>query len=103
MTSAFVAGQAAARTAKLPETLHVRITGKEIATGKLIGDLGLILKDIGGPTVIGIMALDEIVSVFEEGIAGSGAGPANPPLGHVAGEGRCRCSCAGRVRRYAPR
>ncbi len=86
VTTASVAGQAAARTAKLPEKLHVRITGKEIATGKLIGDLGLILKDIGGPTVIGIMALDEIVSIFEESIAGSGAGPANPPLGHVAGD-----------------
>ncbi|KAB2919376.1 MAG: hypothetical protein F9K29_06030 [Hyphomicrobiaceae bacterium] len=86
VTSAFVAGQAAASTAKLPDKLHVRITGKEIATGKLIGDLGLILKDIGGPTVIGIMALDEIVSIFEESIAGSGAGPANPPLGHVAGD-----------------
>lgn len=86
VTTAFVAGQAAARTAGLPETLHVRITGKEIATAKLIGDLGLILKDIGGPTVIGIMALDEIIAVFEESICGSGAGPVNPPLGHVAGD-----------------
>ncbi len=86
VTTAFVAGQAAARTAKLPDTLHVRITGKEIATGKLIGDLGLILKDVGGPTVIGMMAFDEIISIFEEAIAGSGAGPANPPLGHVAGD-----------------
>lgn len=86
VTSAFVAGQAAAKTAGLPETLHVRITGKEIATAQLIGDLGLILKDIGGPTVIGIMALDEIIAVFEEGICGSGAGPVNPPLGHVAGD-----------------
>jgi hypothetical protein len=86
VTTAFVAGQAAARTANLPEKLHVRITGKGIETGKLIGDLGLILKDIGGPTVIGIMALDEIVSIFEESIAGSGAGPANPLLGHVAGD-----------------
>ncbi len=86
VTSAFVAGQAAALTAGLPETVHVRITGKAIPTGKLIGDLGLILKDIGAPTVIGIMALDEIIAVFEEGICGSGAGPVNPPLGHVAGD-----------------
>ncbi|MCC6867907.1 MAG: hypothetical protein IT522_03710 [Burkholderiales bacterium] len=86
VTTAFVAGQAAARTAGLPEMLHVRITGKEIATARLIGDLGLILKDIGGPTVIGIMALDEIIAVFEEGICGSGAGPVNPPLGHVAAD-----------------
>ncbi|HWC24163.1 MAG TPA: hypothetical protein VG502_17845 [Flexivirga sp.] len=86
VTSAFVAGQAAARTAGLPETLHVRVTGQEIATAKVIGDLGLILKDVGGPTVIGIMALDEIIAVFEEGISGSGAGPNNPPLGHVCAD-----------------
>jgi hypothetical protein len=86
VTSAFVAGRSAVRTAELPERLHVRITGKEVETARLIGDLGLILKDIGGPTVIGIMAMDEIISVFEEGICGGGAGPVNPPLGHVCGD-----------------
>jgi hypothetical protein len=86
VTSAFVAGRSAARTAGLPETLHVRITGKAVETARLIGDLGLILKDIGGPTVIGIMALDEIIAVFEEGISGSGAGPVNPPLGHICAD-----------------
>ncbi|MEM6940828.1 MAG: hypothetical protein AAF509_11935 [Pseudomonadota bacterium] len=86
VTSAFVAGLSAAKTARLPEKLHVRITGKEIETARLIGDLGLILKDIGGPTVIGIMALNEIISIFEEGIAGGGSGPVNPPLGHICGD-----------------
>lgn len=86
VTSAFVAGRSAVRTAGLPEMLHTRVTGKEVETARLIGDLGLILKDVGGPTVIGIMALDEIISVFEESIAGGGAGPVNPPLGHVAGD-----------------
>jgi hypothetical protein len=77
VTSAFVAGSAAARAAGLPDTLRFRLTGEEMPSGKLIGDLGLILKDVGGPTVIGMMALDEIVQVFEQ-FARSG----NPPLGH---------------------
>ena len=81
VTSAFVAGSAAARTAGLPESLHVRLTGDEIATGKLIGDLGLILKDVGGPTVIGMMALDEIMQVFEELARFS-----DPPLGHLCAD-----------------
>jgi hypothetical protein len=49
VTSAFVAGLSAAKTAGLPESVHVRISGREIQTGKLIGDLALIIKDIGGP------------------------------------------------------
>jgi hypothetical protein len=81
VTSAFVAGSAAARTAGLPETLRVRLTGDEVATGKLIGDLGLILKDVGGPTVIGMMALDEIMQVFEELARFS-----DPPLGHLCAD-----------------
>ena len=83
VTSAFVAGQAAAHTAGLPETVHVRVSRRAIPTAKLIGDLALIIKDIGGPTVIGIMAFDEMISVFEEDLAGSSGGPGNSPLGHV--------------------
>jgi hypothetical protein len=93
VTSAYVAGRSAVRTSGLPEKLHVRITGNEVDTARMIGDLGLILKDIGGPTVIGIMALDEIISVFEEGICGSGAGPVNPPLGHICGDAVIALMC----------
>ncbi|CDX57701.1 conserved hypothetical protein [Mesorhizobium plurifarium] len=93
VTSAFVAGRSAVRTAGLPEKVHVRVTGRQVETARLIGDLGLILKDIGGPTVIGIMALDEIISVFEEGICGAGAGPVNPPLGHVCGDAVIALMC----------
>ena len=93
VTTAYVAGKAAAEKAGLPEKLHVRITGQEYSTGQLIGDLGLILKDIGGPSVIGIMAVDEIIGVFEEGIAGSSAGPVNPPLGHVATDAVIAMKC----------
>ena len=81
VTSAFVAGQSAARTAGLPETLHFRLSGEEMPTGKLIGDLGLILKDVGGPTVIGMMAFDEILQVFEEF-----ARFTDPPLGHLCAD-----------------
>lgn len=81
VTSAFVAGQSAARTAGLPETLHFRLSGDELPTAKLIGDLGLILKDVGGPTVIGMMALDEILQVFEEF-----ARFTDPPLGHLCAD-----------------
>jgi hypothetical protein len=93
VTSAFVAGKVAAETAGLPETLHVRITGQEYSTGQVIGDLGLILKDIGGPTVIGIMAVDEIMGVFQEGISGASAGPVNPPLGHVCTDAVIAMKC----------
>ncbi|MBK8961443.1 MAG: hypothetical protein IPM80_24200 [Proteobacteria bacterium] len=83
VTTAWLAGKTAAETAGLPPRLTVRITGQEYDTGQVIGDLGLILKDIGGPSVIGIVAVDGIVGVFRGGIAGSSAGPVNPPLGHV--------------------
>jgi hypothetical protein len=82
--SAGLVGRSAAREAGLPATLKARVTGEAIDTGRLIGDLGLILKDVGAPSVIGMMALDEIFSIFHEGIAGFSGGPLNPPLGHVA-------------------
>lgn len=82
--STYLVGCTAAKTAGLPEKLHLKVTGEEFETGKLIGDVGLILKDIGGPSVIGMMALDEIFAVFQEGISGFSGGPVNPPLGHMA-------------------
>lgn len=81
VTSAFVAGREAARTAGLPEALHFRLTGEAVATGKVIGDLGLILKDVGGPTVIGMMAFDEVLQIFEEF-----ARFTDPPLGHLCAD-----------------
>ncbi|MEQ8659405.1 MAG: hypothetical protein RLW62_01170, partial [Gammaproteobacteria bacterium] len=93
VTTAYLAGKTAAETAGLPDKLTVRITGQEYSTGQVIGDLGLILKDIGGPSVIGIMAVDEIMGVFAEGIAGSSAGPVNPPLGHVCTDAVIAMKC----------
>lgn len=84
-SSAYVVGKTAAETAGLPEKLHVKVTGEEYETAKLIGDIGLMFKDIGGISVIGMMAFDEIFSIFEEGIAGFSGSPVNAPLGHIGG------------------
>jgi len=83
-STAYLVGKTAAETAELPEKLHVKIIGEEWETAKLVGDMGLLLKDIGGVSVIGMMALNEIFSIFQEGIAGSSGSPVNPPLGHLA-------------------
>ena len=81
VTSAFVAGSTAAETAGLPPLLHPRLGGDPMPTGRLIGDLALILKDIGGPTVIGMMALNEIMQSFAEFHRLT-----DPPLGHLCAD-----------------
>ncbi len=83
INTAYLVGKAAAELAGLPPKLHMRVTNQEFETARVIGDMGLVLKDVGGPSVIGMMALDEIFSAFQEGIAGFSGGPVNAPLGHV--------------------
>ncbi len=82
-TSVYLVGKSAVETAGLPEKLHFKVTGEEVETAKIVGDVGLILKDIGAPSVIGMMAFDEIFSCFMEGVAGFSGGPVNAPLGHI--------------------
>lgn len=82
-SSVYLVGKSAVKAAGLPEKLHMRVTGEEYDTAKLVGDVGLILKDIGGPSVVGMMCFVEIFSCFRERICGGSGAPHNTPLGHM--------------------
>jgi hypothetical protein len=64
--AAYPVGKAASEAAGLPKKLHVYGTDEEYDTARLVGDVGLILKDVGGDSLIGMVALQDILNIFKE-------------------------------------
>lgn len=79
------AGRVAVEVAKLQPKIHMKLTGEEFDMGEIIGDIGLILKDMGGVSVIGMMAMVDIFSCFEEWLVWPG-GPPLTPLSYLGGD-----------------
>ncbi len=77
--------EAAVKIANLPEVIHIRGTNEELKTARVLGDLAIILKDSGTPTVVGMIMFSELCSIIQEGAsigAGRSGGPLVIPLHH---------------------
>jgi len=77
--------QAAVEASGLPVKIHIRGTGEELTTAHVVGDLAIILKDSGTPTVVGMIMFAELCSIIQEGSAigaGRSGGPLVIPLHH---------------------
>jgi hypothetical protein len=82
-----LAGQGAVSATSLPEKLHIKGINREVDTARIVGDLGLILKDIGAPTVVAMITFDDILGCFKESGwigCGGGAGPVASTLSRVS-------------------
>lgn len=82
--SPYLVGKAAAEAAGLPKQLTLEVTGEVFDTAKFVGDLGLILKDVGAPTVVGLLCVRDLLQVFRENV--SPYRPTTPPMGHSCAE-----------------
>ncbi|MGB9885580.1 MAG: hypothetical protein ACPLPT_00710 [Moorellales bacterium] len=81
----YVCGVAAVKAANMPEKIHIRGTGEELETAKVVGDLAMILKDCGSPTVVGMIMFNEVNALIAEGAilgVGRSGGPLLLPLTH---------------------
>ncbi|MCL6432470.1 MAG: hypothetical protein K6V36_16680, partial [Anaerolineae bacterium] len=81
----YVCGLAAVEAANMPEKIHIRGTGQELETARVLGDLALILKDSGTPTVVGMIMFNETCAIIREGAilgVGRSGGPLLLPLTH---------------------
>jgi hypothetical protein len=81
----YVCGLAAVKAANMPEIIHIRGTGEELETAKIVGDLATILKDCGQPTVVGMIMFNEVCALIQEGSilgVGRSGGPLLLPLTH---------------------
>jgi hypothetical protein len=83
--SPYLVGKSACEAAGLPARLTLEVTGEVYDTAKLVGDLGLILKDAGAPTVVGMLCLRDLLQVFQE--SATPYRPTTPPMGHACAEG----------------
>lgn len=83
--SSHVVGKIAVKELGLPETLHTILLDKTFDTGTIVGDLGLILKDSGGVSVIFMMAMMDMFSMFKEWLVWTG-GPTITPISSLGGE-----------------
>jgi len=84
--SIYLAGSGAVKEAGLAKELEMLGSGRIFDAAKVVGDLGLILKDVGSPTVVGMLAFNDLLSCFggSEPIMPNAIGTVNPPLSHVA-------------------
>ncbi|GAB4252894.1 MAG: hypothetical protein Kow00129_13780 [Thermoleophilia bacterium] len=81
----YVCGLAAVEAAGMPEKIHIRGTGEELETAKVVGDLAMIIKDAGQPTVVGMIMFNEVNALIAEGPVlgvGRSGGPLLLPLTH---------------------
>lgn len=83
--SIYLTGLGAAREAGLLREVTIRGAGWKLDVARMVGDLGLILKDAGVPTVAAMNGVWDVLSGFEASgyLMPNAVGAINPPLSHT--------------------